>query len=108
MKKAMKKEIKKSRSDICMNQVDMVDKNVGVEIPTKVRITCDAAPLYLGDSDKKYSAVGAIRQGEVVSVAGVSLETGWYAVRVPRYILWVDNSMCEAVDSEESSETREE
>lgn len=108
MKKVMKKEIKKSRSDICMNQVDMVDKNVGVEIPSKVRITCDAAPLYLGDNDLEYTAVGTLRKGEIASVAGVSLETGWYAVRVPRYILWVDDKMCEAVDSKENSETREE
>ena len=80
--------------------VDMVDKNVGVDIPSKVRVTCDVAPLYLGDNTE-YEGVGTLRNGDIAEVAGISLETGWYAVRVPRYILWVDSSLCEAVGNEE-------
>lgn len=86
--------------------VNMADKNVGVEIPSKVRVICDVAPLYLGDSDE-YEGVGTLRRGDTADVAGVSLETGWYAIRVPRYILWVDSSLCEAIGNEEE-ETGEE
>ena len=82
---------------------EIVDKNIEIDIPQKVRITAERAPLYLGDSED-YEAVGTLREGDDFEVAAVSAETGWYGVRVPRYLLWVAPEHCEPIKEEESEE----
>lgn len=78
---------------------EMMDKNIEIDIPAKVRIVVERAPLYLGDSED-YEAVGTLFEDDEFEVAAVSAETGWYAVRVPRYLLWVAPEHCEAVGDE--------
>lgn len=80
---------------------EMADKNIEIDIPKVVKITSERAPLYLGDSED-YEAVGTLREDDTFEVAAISAETGWIAVRVPRYLLWVAPEHCEAVDENES------
>lgn len=68
----------------------------GFRIPEKVRITGNTVNLRTGDSTD-YPEVGTLRGGTVHEVAAVSVATGWYAVRTPRYVLWVSNKYCEPV-----------
>ena len=78
--------------------VDMVEKNMGIDIPEQIRIIVDKAPVHLGDSDD-YEAMGTLRENDIYDVAAISAETGWYAVRIPRYVLWVSPECCEMVKS---------
>ena len=75
---------------------------VAKEIPYAVVVTSESALLYLGDSES-YEAIGSLREGKVVDVAAVSIDTGWYAVRTPRYILWISDKDCEGLYESDTS-----
>lgn len=75
---------------------------IAKEIPYAVVVTADSALLYLGDSES-YEAIGSLREGKIVDVAAVSVDTGWYAVRTPRYILWISDKDCEGLYESDTS-----
>ena len=81
---------------------DTMNEDKGFRIPEKVRITGNTVNLRTGDSTD-YPEIGTLRGGTVHEVAGVSVATGWYAVRTPRYVLWVSNKYCEPVYEDEET-----
>lgn len=72
----------------------MADEDKEIRIPDRVKITGQTVNLRTGDS-KDYPEIGTLKGGTVHEVAAVSIATGWYAIRTPRYILWVSNKYCE-------------
>lgn len=58
------------------------------DIPEKVRIVWDTVDVRYGDSEE-YMAIGTVTKGREYPVVTISTETGWYALRIPGYILWV-------------------
>lgn len=81
---------------------ETMGEDKGFRIPEKVRITGNTVNLRTGDS-KDYPEVGTLRGGTIHEVAAVSVATGWYGVRTPRYILWVSNKYCEPVYEDEET-----
>lgn len=74
----------------------IVPKPKETDIPEKVRIAWDSVDVRLGDSNA-YKAMGSVAKGKVYPVVTISTETGWYALRIPGYILWVPAESVEAI-----------
>ena len=85
--------------DEAVNKEDYPDSQVNVvpnvvpepestDIPEKVRIVWDTVDVRYGDSED-YMAIGTVTKGREYPVVTISAETGWYALRIPGYILWV-------------------
>lgn len=66
----------------------IVPEPKSTDIPEKVRIVLDSVDVRLGDA-MDYKAMGTVTKGKVYPVVTISAETGWYALRIPGYILWV-------------------
>lgn len=66
----------------------IVPEPKSTDIPEKVRIVWDSVDVRYGDSEQ-YMAIGTVTKGREYPVVTISTETGWYALRIPGYILWV-------------------
>ena len=66
----------------------IVPEPESTDIPEKVRIVWDSVDVRYGDSEQ-YMAIGTVTKGREYPVVTISTETGWYALRIPGYILWV-------------------
>ena len=79
-------------------RLQLTEENVFVDIPKYVKIVSEMAPLYLGD-DISYSGMGVVKEGQILDVAAMSVDTGWYAVRYDdRYLMWVDPQYCDVLN----------
>ena len=74
----------------------IVPEPESTDIPEKVRIVWDSVDVRYGDSEK-YMAIGTVTKGREYPVVTISTETGWYALRIPGYILWVPPESVEPV-----------
>ena len=74
----------------------IVPKPKETDIPEKVRIVWYSVDVRLGDSNA-YKAMGSVVKDKVYPVVTISTETGWYALRIPGYILWVPPESVEPV-----------
>lgn len=81
----------KSVTDISTEEAvtqSIVPEPESTDIPEKVRIVWDTVDVRYGDSEQ-YMAIGTVTKGREYPVVTISTETGWYALRIPGYILWV-------------------
>lgn len=95
---AAKEKRRKYARDIYNRNFEKIGDEKMTEGKNFVAITGDLVNVRMGDS-KEYRAWGQVKKGATFELVAVSVETGWYAVRVgdKQLILWVSPKYAEIV-----------